>query len=186
MVGLQIFLLWMTHPSPRCSTAEGVQCCINPLRAHPPTVTTVHTLSEGRSAHELAEWRRRRRARERAANVRLTKSAVFKVRLKMLRKSKKEGEKKNPNCLFFALSIRRALHLKTIAQVARLRECLCMTEGVNGIPERCFKKMYIMGLGAESQRRDDKVAQISRAAVTTIFIQSPSFRRRWSPLSPPD
>lgn len=57
-----------------------------------------------------------------------------------------------------------------------------MTEGVKGIPERCFKKMYIMGLGAESQRRDDKVAQISRAAVTTIFIQSPSFRRRRSPL----
>lgn len=94
-------------------------------------------------------------------------------------------KKKNPNCLFFALSIRRALHLKTIAQVARLRECLCMTEGVKGIPERCFKKTYIMGLGAESQRRDDKVAQISRAAVTTIFIQSPSFRRRWSPLPPP-
>lgn len=57
-----------------------------------------------------------------------------------------------------------------------------MTEGVKGIPERCFKKMYIMGLGAENERRDDKVAQISRAAVTTIFIQSPSFRRRWSPL----
>lgn len=111
VAGLQIFLLWMTHPSPRCSTAEGVQCCINPLRAHPPTVTTVHTLSEGRSAHELAErQRRRRRARERAANVRLTKSAVFKVRLKMLRKSKKEGEKKNPTACF-SLSASAALYI---------------------------------------------------------------------------
>lgn len=36
IIGLQIFLLWMTHPSPRCSSAEGVQYCINPHSAHPP------------------------------------------------------------------------------------------------------------------------------------------------------
>lgn len=121
-----------------------------PLRAHPPALTTVHALSEGvlmsspnSSGAQL----------ENVPQTWIsTKSVAFKVPVKKTAKVQ-EGRGEKRTACFFSQHPSCFLHPKTIAQVARLPECLCMTEGVKGIPERCFKKMHNGAAGRERVQR---------------------------------